>query len=143
MFAKFSWFVLGWGKMMVKRQGRLITNGVILEKHEMMTINFLLAMGKDIELIRPITQRGAKTPDFWMDGLKWEAKSPTGSGKYTIQDALRRAAKQSTSIVLDLRRININQQRCIQEVKKQFALSKKIRRIKIIIKRQQTIDLVK
>lgn len=77
--------------MMTKRQGRLITNGVILEKHEMMTINFLLARGKDIELIKPLTARGTKSADFWMDNLKWEAKSPTGRGKYTIQDVLRRA----------------------------------------------------
>lgn len=122
-------------------QGVLITNGVILERHEMMTINFLLGLGKDIELIRSSFKYKTKSPDFWMDGLKWELKCPEGGGKYTIQDTLRRALKQSCYIVIDLRRAKLHSTRCVNEIQRQFSLAKNIRWIKIITKNKQVIDL--
>ena len=60
------------------RQGVLITNGVILERHEMMTVNFLLRLGLNIELIPKSNKAGVRTPDLRMEGLEWEMKRGTG-----------------------------------------------------------------
>ena len=76
------------------KKGRIIPNGVILEKHEYKTILLFTEMGVDIELIPKSERRGIHTPDVMMGGLKWEIKSPKGDGKYLMQNTIQRAVKQ-------------------------------------------------
>lgn len=49
-----------------------------------------------------------KTPDFSVNGVRWELKSPLGGGARTIENNMRAARKQSTNIVIDLIRIKIH-----------------------------------
>ena len=53
----------------MKKQGRIIANGVILQQHEMSTVVFLTQQGFDVALIPPQRRKGAHTPDIHMDGL--------------------------------------------------------------------------
>ena len=48
--------------------GKIIPNGVSLEKHENDTVIFFTNLGFNIELIPPSNTPKAKTPDFIMDG---------------------------------------------------------------------------
>lgn len=57
------------------RVGKIIPNGVKPELHEMDTILYFTNLGKDVELIPASHTPGNKTPDFIIDGLKWEAKN--------------------------------------------------------------------
>ncbi len=75
-----------------EKQGRLTTNGVLMQSHEYATINVLLGFGYDVELTRPSSKLGVRSADFIMNGLEWEMKSPKGAGKYTIRDMMRVAA---------------------------------------------------
>ena len=65
----------------VIKKGRIIPNGVVVEKHEYVTILALTEVGYDVEVIPPSNTHGAKNPDVLIEGLKLEMKSPIGKGK--------------------------------------------------------------
>ncbi len=82
------------------KKGKIIPNGVILEKHEYKTVLFFTELGIDVELIPKSEKEGVHTPDVIMNSLKWEMKSPKGEGKYLMQNTIQKAVKQSENIIL-------------------------------------------
>lgn len=52
------------------KQGKITTNGVVLETHENVTVVFLTQQGYDIELIPPSNIKGVKTADIKMNNKK-------------------------------------------------------------------------
>ena len=125
------------------RKGKIIPNGVILEKHEYKTILLFTEMGIDIELIPKSNKKGVHTPDIIMEGLKWELKSPRGSGRWLLENTLQRAVKQSPNVIIDLDRIKIHQIKCLQELEKQFYKSKGAKQLKVIMKTKKIVDFKK
>ena len=93
---------------------------MILEKHEYKTVLLFTEMGVDIELIPKSEKRGVRAPDIVMNGLRWEMKSPKGEGKYLMQNTIQKAVKQSRNVIVDLRRAKRSQERCLQELEKEF-----------------------
>ena len=91
--------------MLRMKKGKIIPNGVILEKHEYKTILLFTEMGSDIELIPKSDKKGVRTPDIIMDGLKWEMKSPKGKGRWLLENTLQKAVRQSPNVIIDLDRI--------------------------------------
>lgn len=126
---------------MPRKQGKIIANGVVLEKHENSTVVFLTSKGFDIELIPPVLDR--KTPDIKMDKLFWEIKRPTANSKYTIPHAFKSALKQSPNIIFDLRSSKLHQEPSFNRLKKEFELSKSVKQLKVILKSQKIIDFTK
>lgn len=127
-------------KIRPKKQGKLTVNGVVLEKHEMKTVAFLLSLGFSIELIPKSNQHGVHTPDIMMQGLAWEMKAPIGEGNYLIANTIQKAVKQSKNIIIDLRRTKRHQTKCLREIEKEFKFSHHINRIKIITKNNRMVD---
>ena len=126
---------------MSRRQGKIIANGVVLEKHENATVVFLTSKGFDVELIPPVLER--KTPDIKMKGLLWEIKRPTANSKYTIPHAFKFALKQSPNIIFDLRSSKLHQEQAFNRLKREFQLSKGVKRLKVILKSHKTVDFTK
>ena len=93
----------------------------------------------DVEFI-PVTS--SKTPDFVIDGVRWELKSPTGKGKYTIQHQFHRATKQSKNIIIDARRCKLHIARIRREVNYQVGLSRGIKRV-ILIEKSEKVVVIK
>ena len=90
-----------------------MSNKVIFERqsrkqlrfHEVNAILLLFDyFDTDITCISP---GSGKTPDLRIRGIEWELKSPQGDGVKTIENILKKAAKQSDSIILDLSRIKM------------------------------------
>lgn len=125
------------------KKGKIIPNGVILEKHEYRTILLFTEIGIDIELIPKSERKGIHTPDIVMNGLKWEIKSPKGEGKYLMQNTIQKAVKQSRNVIVDLKRTKRSQGRCLQELKNEFDKSKSLQRLKIITKSNKILDFKK
>ena len=125
------------------KKGKIIPNGVILERHEYKTVLFFTEMGIDVELIPKSERKGVHAPDIIMDELKWEIKSPKGEGKYLMQNTIQKAVKQSKNVVVDLRRAKRSQERCLKELKKEFNNSRSLRRLKIITKSRRMLDFEK
>lgn len=118
----------------------IIPFGVFVEQHELDVAKVLNKIGKDVEFILPSRVKFSRTPDIKMDGLLWEIKSPKGSSSRTIENNLRCALKQSKNIIIDLRRIKIDEIRAISQIKEKFTKIKTIKNI-IIIKRNSNVYL--
>ena len=124
-------------------KGKLTQNKVHLEEHEYKTVKFLLEQGYDIELIPPSQIKNLRMPDIMLQGAAWEMKSPVGSGKYTIKNIIQSASHQAENIVVDLRRSKMDEKQAIQEIRRYFDFSKRIRKIIIITKSEEMIDFSK
>ena len=129
--------------MLRMKKGKIIPNGVILEKHEYKTILLFTEMGSDVELIPKSEKKGVHAPDIVMNGLRWEMKSPKGEGKYLMQNTIQKAVKQSRNVIVDLRRAKRSQERCLQELEKEFGSSKSLQKLKVITKSRKILDFEK
>lgn len=125
------------------KKGKIIPNGVVLKTHENATVVFLTEQGYNIELIPKNNTPGVHSPDIIMDGLKWEMKAPKGEGKYLINNTIQKAIKQSTNIIIDLRRTKRHQTKCLREVENEFQKSKSINRLIVITKKSKRLDFKK
>lgn len=74
------------------------------EPHEQATADYFADQGYDVTFLRPRNIKGLKNPDFMMNGKIWEVKGPVGKSKRTFEDDLRKAMRQSSHIIIDLRR---------------------------------------
>lgn len=119
----------------------IIPFGVFVEQHELDVAKVLNKLGKDVEFILPSRVHFSRTPDIKMDGMFWEIKSPKGSSSRTIENNLRTALKQSKNIIIDLRRIKIDETKAISQIAKQFKYSKLIRKIIIIKQNKEILDI--
>lgn len=125
------------------RTGKIIPNGVSLEKHENDTIVFFTNLGKDIELIPPSNTPHMRRPDFWMDSLEWEMKSPEQSKYEVVERAFDKALRQSCNVVMDLRRAKGRDDVAIKHLQKCFSSSRRAKRLLIITKGQALLDFKK
>lgn len=69
-----------------------------------------------------------------MDKIPWEIKSPQGKSTRCISDNIRDAVKQSKNLVIDLRRIKLPDEKCLDQIQKEFALRREIKNILVISK---------
>lgn len=123
------------------RRGKITPNGVSLEKHENDTVVFFTELGFDIELIPPSKTSGSKKPDFIMDDLEWEMKSPQSNGARTIEHAVRTASKQSENIIIDLRRSKLDTERAITQIRFHTSKRTNIKRLIVITKKGTKLDI--
>jgi hypothetical protein len=85
------------------------------------------------------------TPDFAIDGVFWELKSPTGRGKQNIQHQLNNAIKQSENIILDARRSKIDIRKIRHQLNyfaKKAKSSKNIKKV-LLINKESKIEVIK
>ena len=103
---------------------------VLPEPHEV-EVAWILArhFGVNVEFLRPSEGYKMKTADIVMNGLIWELKSPTGSSRMTVSNQFRRASKQSTHIVFDARRVHLDEDNALSQVRVEM----KKRRFKAVL----------
>ena len=92
----------------------------------------------DIEIIKETNE---KTPDFEINGEKWELKSPRGKGKNNIRNNLNAAKRQSVNIIFDSRYSKIKQEKIDRELDRYFRIMKRIQRLVIIKKGGGVVEL--
>jgi hypothetical protein len=96
-----------------------------------------------IEFLKPLDGYKRKTPDFVMNAIEWELKSPVGKSKTTISNNLIIAKLQSSNIVFDARRTKITDRRIESELSKYLTQRKSIHRIILITKNEKVIEIQK
>ena len=95
------------------------------EKYEYETARYFANRGYDVVFVRPRYINGFHNPDFEMCNKIWETKSPDGKSKRTFEDNFRQATKQSEHIIIDLRRVQTEQESwCIKKLEKESRVSK-------------------
>jgi len=116
--------------------GRLVTNGVILAPHEYETVVYFLKLGNDIELIPGSHTPKVPSPDFYMAKLIWESKSPTINKVKTIERLFYKAARQSSNVIFDLRRLNGDDIFAWRALESCFKTTRRVRRMYVILKNE-------
>ena len=93
--------------------------------------------------VRFIPRENQKTPDYLINGVKWELKSPTGKGKYNIQHCLQDALLQSSYIVIDARSSKQHMEKIRHELQHQMNLTRKIDRLLLITKTGRVVEIIR
>ena len=94
--------------------------------------------GVDVEFVKTSER---KTPDFLIDGVLWELKSPQGKGKNNIQRQLQYAAHQSKNVIIDASRSKLHASKIRREVEYQFGIIKSIKRLLYVSKDKKVVEL--
>ena len=113
------------------------------EKLEFETAKYFSERGKNIIFLRPSSIPHQHRPDILMDGIEWEIKCPIGKSKRTIENNMRKAITQSSFIIFDLRFIKLSEKQCISRLEEQFYSRTKLRKLLIIKKNGELIELKK
>jgi hypothetical protein len=133
-----------------------MSNKVLIEKElgamptlsEIQVVDILVMNGfvkKHVLFLKPNRQKGAKTPDIQIDNdEKWEIKSVTKNGKYTLDHAERAGLRQSENLIFDLRKMKRTQaEKSVRHLNKEFKMIKKWRKLLIITKEEKVLTCEK
>ena len=124
-------------------KGKLIFNGVNITEDERHTIQILLEEDCTIRLVPKSNIKGYHLPDVVIDGTAWEIKATQGKGKNTVKHNLQRAEKQSANVIIDLYRCGLSDEQAIKKIKYEFSQSTTLKRVKIITKQKEIVEISK
>ena len=71
----------------------------------MITARAIADAGYDVEFSRRTWGERVTSPDVVINGVMWEMKSPLASDRKAIERNLRKACKQSSSVIFDSQRM--------------------------------------
>ncbi len=94
--------------------------------------------GVDVEFVKTSER---KTPDFLIDGVLWELKSPQGKGKHNIDRQLKYAKHQSANVIIDASRSKMQKDRIRREVEYQFKINITISRLIFVSKDKKVVEI--
>lgn len=80
-----------------------------------------------------------KSPDLLIGSSTWELKSPKGNSKNTISNCIRGARKQSTNIIIDLRRCKMNSNQAIARIRHTYKRRRRKTGTYLIIKKDGSV----
>lgn len=128
---------------MTKRVGKVIKiAGLNVWPHEQYMADQLANAGYTVEFIKPSNTKYQSTPDVYIDGEKWEMKSPRASSLKAVERNLKLGSWQSSKIVFTARRMkNIPDKAVQRELTKKLAELSKITVIKFITRHGDIIDI--
>ena len=115
-----------------------VPKDALVQPHELNVATILSWTGDNVEFI---PSSHIHTPDIKFKGLLWEIKSPIGSSSRTLENNMRLALKQSNNIIMDLSRIKLPEDKCIGVIKRRAKKLGQIRRIIIVTKTKNVIEL--
>lgn len=125
------------------RIGKIIKPGdVNVWPHEDVTANTLAMYGYNVEFIRKSNRDREHSADAYVDGEKWEFKSPTARHTKTILKNLKEAKWQSDKVILDARRMkSVPNEAILREVKSAIIEVPEISELKYISKSGKLVDI--
>lgn len=123
--------------------GNYISHNIKLEPQEILTIKFFLELGEDVEQIPPSNTPHVRRPDFIMQNLAWEMKSPTSSSPKAFTYLFYKSLRQSTNVIFDLRRLKSTDTQIIKLADKLFNNSRTIKNMLIITKKSELLNFHK
>lgn len=131
-------------KVPIKRHGKVIISNHEIEDHERETIFCLSSFGLDVETVVPSHTPGSKNPDLLMMGTYWEMKGPRTANVSTITNKFRKAVRQSGGkAVFDLRNTKDDAATIEKYIMQLFESTRGMRRIIIIRKDDDAVDIIK
>ena len=110
--------------------GDVDRNNQKAHQHELDTADRLASMGLNVKFRRRVSDQ--KSPDFEIDGVIWEAKSPIGATDNTVGRQVMDASAQSDRVVLDFSRIDRDAAAAVREAKAAFTKYRGLKEMMII-----------
>ena len=110
--------------------------------HERATAKTLAKYGYNIKFIRKSNREREHSADAYVNGEKWEFKSPNAKHTRTILKNLKEAKWQSKKVVLDSRRMKgVPNEAILREVKQKIKEVPEIKRLKYVSKSGELLDI--
>lgn len=81
---------------------------------------WIAELGHHIVALPISNERNVLSPDFEIDGEIWELKTIHGSGKNTIDNALKRASKQSRNVIIDITGTELTAEKVVETARKRL-----------------------
>lgn len=120
----------------------VVEPGAYPEKHELYTAEALSKSYGRILFKRPINQYKLKSADIEMINLSWEIKAPRTHTLDGIEQALKRATKQSENIILDSFRVKTLRDMTVLNFLTKKAYSQKtIKRLIFVNRKRQVLEI--
>jgi hypothetical protein len=111
------------------------------EQHEIHVASILAKYFKtDIEFI---PRSNMPTPDLLINGVMWELKSPTGTGKNNVQRQLQEARRQSSNIIIDATRSKMHTSRIKRQAEYQFKVIRPIKQLLFVSKTGNVYEITR
>ncbi len=77
--------------------------------------------GGSVQLVPVVLNpKGIKTPDYIVEGKKFDLKEPKGSSPTTIYDLFKHKSKQASNFIIDIHKAGLNKVDCINQAEKIF-----------------------
>ena len=126
-----------------RKVGVIIVPGdVNVWPHEYETAKVLATNGFDVKFIRKSNRFRERSADAYVDGKKWEFKSPTAKHTRTILKNLKEAEQQAERVILDSRRMKkVPDVAILREIRKQIPMAQGLKSIKYISKAGKIVDI--
>ena len=123
--------------------GKIIKTGDVSPwPHEEATAKILSLYGYNVEFIRKSNREREHSADAYVNGIKWEFKSPTAKYTKTILKNLKESRWQADFVVLDSRRMKgIPNTAILREVVASLKQVPEIRRLRYITKDGKLVDI--
>lgn len=123
-----------------RRKGKIIIpSGVHPWPHELRVAELLAAAGHVVDFLATRTMR---TADILLDGVEYEIKSPERFTSNTLEHTIKDALKQSPNLIIDMSRMKrVSSTKMLNFLLNQVRKSKQIKRMLLITKREEIIDI--
>ena len=92
-------------------------------------------------ILEPINSYKRTTPDIIINGQRWEIKSPTTTKLSTFENRFKDASHQSKYIVMDLRRLQIDEDKALRYLERLIRLHRRVQRVLVIKKDASIVGL--
>ena len=129
--------------MVKKKIGKVTKPGDVSPwPHEEATAKTLALYGYDVEFVRKSNREREHSADAYVDGVKWEFKSPTAHHTKTILKNLKEAKWQSTNVVVDSRRMKgVPNEAIIRKLRTSIKDVPEIKNLRYISKSGELFDI--
>ena len=97
----------------------------------------------NVRILRKSERFKEPSADFEISGIIYELKSPITSKVSSMEKIIRLASKQSSNVVIDIRRSRITEKRMIELCKDRLVNIKRLRKIVLIVKNKKVLEFIK
>ena len=120
----------------------IIEPGANVWPHELKTAEALAHAGHSVRFVRASQGQRVTAADIVMGGVVWDMKAPTVGTRKALERNLRRAARQSSSIIVDSQRIrSISDAQVERELRKLSSLITAVRRLLFVNRKCEVITI--
>ena len=99
--------------------------------------------GKHVQMAPRVNYpKDIPTPDYLIDGMKFDLKEISGSGKNVFDNASKKAKEQAENIVFDITNTNLSEQEIFKQLEKIYKSGRRGLNIAVLKKSDDLIDIL-